>query len=310
LFVGRIGLTDRRNQRLNDQWIDQRFQAVDGIAFIGTAPDQSIAIAAPKTTDVLRIRAAGIKQGVSLDVLASRGAIKAAYYSAAFILRSVAAERLDTDPEEFDVSNVRQVELDSGEKAGEIVLNDHLSNGAGFVHWLAENWSEVLAEIVATGIPQGTFIGDLVSSRHRSRCDSSGYDCLRQYRNMSFHGLLDWRLGLSLLRTLHSGAFSVGLSGSLAEPDLADWPDLARRLRNMFCDTFGCARRDFGALPGFEIGLRQVIVVHPLWDTRRPTGVLAEARAEIPSAYSDRIRYVDTFNLLRRQSWTYQHLAD
>jgi hypothetical protein len=310
LFTGRTGITDRRNQRLVDQWIDQRFQAVDGIAFTAIAQEQSIAIAAPKTTDVLRIRPNGIRQGLSLDALASRGAVKAAYYSAAFIIRSVAAERLDTDPEEFDVSNVRQVELDTGERAGEIVLNDHLSNGAGFVHWLAENWSDVLASIVGIGVPEGTFIGDLVSSRHRSRCDSSGYDCLRQYRNMTFHGLLDWRLGLSLLRTLHSIAFSVGLNGSFAEPDLADWPELAQRLRTSFCQTFGCTPRDFGALPGFEVGLRSVVVVHPLWETRRPTGLLAEARAEIPSAQSNRIVYVDTFNLLRRQSWTYQRLAD
>ena len=37
------------------------------------------------------------------DPLFSNGAIKGAYYSAAFILRAVAAEQLDADPEEFDV---------------------------------------------------------------------------------------------------------------------------------------------------------------------------------------------------------------
>ena len=79
-----------------------------------------------------------------MDPLMSFGGVKAAYYSAAFIIRSLAAEMLDTDPEEFDVSNVRQVELEDGQKAGEIVLSDHLANGAGFVAWLQQHWSDIL----------------------------------------------------------------------------------------------------------------------------------------------------------------------
>ena len=53
-----------------------------------------IALAAPKTTDVLRIRPSSVLDGLTLDPLLSHGGVKAAYYSAAFILRSVAAERL------------------------------------------------------------------------------------------------------------------------------------------------------------------------------------------------------------------------
>ena len=53
--------------------------------------------------------------GLLLDPLASAG-IKAAYYSAAFILRFVAAEKLDVDPDELDISNVRQVDLLNGTK--------------------------------------------------------------------------------------------------------------------------------------------------------------------------------------------------
>jgi hypothetical protein len=43
--------------------------------------------------------------------------IKAAFYSAAFIVRAAVAQELDIDPEELDVSGLRQVELeDTGEK--------------------------------------------------------------------------------------------------------------------------------------------------------------------------------------------------
>ncbi len=323
LFVGELGETLRRGQRLKDQWIDQRFQDADGITFTSAGTAQKMAIAAPKTTDVLRIRPEAIPLGLSLDPVSTdpliphgtaklrvKAGVKAAYYSAAFILRCVAAEALDTDPEEFDVSNVRQVELDGGVRAGEIVLSDHLANGAGFVRWVRDHWGEIVSEIVRLDAPARTFIGDMTSEKHRSECDSSGYDCLRQYRNMSYHGLLDWRLGLSLFRCLQDAGFTAGLDGEFATPDLEGWPDLARQLRDSFCSTFGCSPQDFGPLPGFEVGGKQVIVVHPLWNTHQPWGLLAEARARTRPASRDEIRYADTFNLMRRESWTYQRLGE
>ena len=305
LFRGAPGTT-ARGRRLEHQWIDERYQTGDDTRFTPTGLSESIALAAPKTTDVLRIQPAGVSQGLALNPLASNGGVKAAYYSAAFILRSVAAERLDIDPEEFDVSNVRQIELDDGRRVGEIVLNDHLANGAGFTRWVHGHWREVLDSTVSTTQPEDTFIGALVSVEHRRECDSSGYDCLRQYRNMSYHGLLDWRLGLSLLRALHSSAFAAGLDGAFDLPDLEDWQDFARQRRNSFCDSFGdCQPADFGPLPGFEVGGMQVIVVHPLWDTRNPSGLLASALA---ATTPGTVKTLDTFNLLRREGWAYRAL--
>jgi DEAD/DEAH box helicase domain-containing protein len=306
LYRGQLGTTSRNGEVLAHQWIDERFQDADGISFKPEAAPESIALAAPKTTDILRIRPASIPAGLDVDPLKSAGAVKAAYYSAAFILRSLAAEMLDTDPEEFEVSNVRQVELPGGQKAGEIVLNDQLANGAGFVAWVQQQWPAVLAAAISTTDPPSTFIGSITSPAHRAACDSSGYDCLRQYRNMRYHGLLDWRLGLSILRCLADPAFQAGLDGDFAAPDLDGWVPLATERRNAFCATFSCTPRDFGPLPGFEVGGTQVVVVHPLWDTYRPHGLLAKARA---TCGPGEVRHVDTFNLLRRQSWTYQSLA-
>ncbi|MHB1953419.1 MAG: DEAD/DEAH box helicase [Sulfobacillus sp.] len=307
LYRGQIGTTTRRNQMIQHQWIDERFQSSDGITFTPDGPVEDIALAAPKTTDVLRIRPATIPRGLTLDPLLSHGGVKAAYYSAAFILRSLAAERLDTDPEEFDVSNVRQVGLNGGQKAGEIVLSDHLANGAGFVAWMEQRWSDLVASATSTTEPPGTFIGELTSQLHRTSCDSSGYDCLRQYRNMNYHSLLDWRLGLSLIRCLASDTFTAGLDGDFSVPDLDGWLAFATERRNSFCTTFdSCVPQDFGGLPGFEVGGKQVLVVHPLWDTYQPHALLEEALA---ATSSGTLKYLDTFNLLRRESWCYQSLA-
>lgn len=306
LFRGALGTTVRGGQRLEYQWLDERFQNVDDIVFTPIGPTEAIAIAAPKTTDVLRIQPCVVPSGLCLDPLASSGAVKAAYYSAAFILRSVVAHRLDIDPEEIDVSNVRQVERPDGTKVGEIVLNDHLANGAGFTAQIFRLWSEILENAVSTAEPANTFIGSLTSEEHRRACDSSGYDCLRQFRNMSYHGLLDWRLGLSFLRSLHSSTFVSGLNGMFDVPDLDGWLTFASRLRDSFCRSFPCHPHEFGELPGFEVGGRQVIVVHPLWDTRQPRGILAEARA---ACQLGNVQTVDTFNLLRREGWTYRSLS-
>ena len=147
-----------------------------------------------------------------------------------------------------------------------------------------------------------------MSPEHRRKCDSSCYDCLQQYRNMNYHGLLDWRLGLSLLRGLASSDFQCGLDGDFSTPDLENWVVKATALRDTFCASFSCFREQFGALPGFVVGDKMVIIVHPLWNKENPQGLLNEAIATVEQ--SAQVRYLDTFNLLRRPSWCYQSLDD
>jgi hypothetical protein len=124
---------------------------------------------------------------------------------------------------------------------------------------------------------------------------------------MSYHGLLDWRLGLSLLRTFDSHNFRCGVDGNFEPAELDRWMDTARSLRDAFVMSFAaCTAREFESLPGLSVGERNIIVVHPLWNRHQPEGVLAAAKA---SAGASAI-YIDTFNLLRRMSWIYQRLGD
>jgi predicted Zn-ribbon and HTH transcriptional regulator len=318
LFRGALGTSSLRSLLNNQvrysmegQWIDERFQALqvqnDIVVFQPSGPPESMGIVAPKTTDVLRVRPEQVPLGLCLDPLANRGAVKAAFYSAAFILRAVAADLLDIDPEELDISNVRQVTLESGAKAGEIVINDHLANGAGFTAWIGENWRDLLAGALSPSAPPDSFPGALIAPSHRNSCDSSCYNCLRQYRNMSYHGLLDWRLGLSLLRCLASPTFRCGLDGNFTDPDVADWPAFAATWRNTFCACFeACTPQTFASLPGFSIGGHDVIVVHPLWNTYAPVDCLAEAIASARAA----VKFLDTFNMPRRLSAAYRFLGE
>jgi len=287
-----------------------------------TAQAETIALAAPKITDVLRIRPQVVQQALCLDLLArdaqgrmSRfgqgAAVKAAYYSAAFILRSVVAEELDIDPEEIDISNVRAVELDDGTWAGEIIINDHLENGAGgFTAWLSQgdNWRRILGEITGPVQDADTFVGKLLSDGHAQACRAACYDCLCLYRNMSYHGLLDWRLGMSLLRVLSDPAYLCGANGDFGSPEIAGWLEFTGMLRNTFCESFrSCVPAEFRPLHGWTVAGRNVILTHPLWSTTRPSGLLAEALATL--GQDDAVRIVDAFNLHRRMSWVYQRLG-
>src|SRR4029453_2593304 len=117
--------------------------------------------------------------------------------------------------------------LPRGSIVGEITINDHLPNGAGFTRWIAQHWSEILAKLANPEEDIDGFAFDLISTSHQEECDSSCPDCLRHYRNMAFHGLLDWRLGLSLLRCFFSAEFLCGLDGNFSGPDLQNWPAFA-----------------------------------------------------------------------------------
>ena len=75
----------------------------------------------------------------------------------------------------------------------------------------------------------------------------------------------------------------------------------------MFCNSFPARPREFDQLPGFELGSRQVVVIHPVWNSHSPDGLLAEAIAS--SDHPSGPQTLDTFNLLRRLGWSYQSLA-
>jgi len=327
LFTGGLGTArwSRGGVTLSHQWIDERYQNVRGdnnVIFTAETPEaDTVALAAPKVTDVLRIRPHSVQQALCLDLLArdtfgrmsqlgQGAAVKAAYYSAAFILRSVVAEELDIDPEEIDISNVRVVELDDGTYAGEIVINDHLENGAGFTAWLSQdsNWRRILDIITGPDHDEDTFIGKLLSTEHAQGCQSACYDCLCLYRNMSYHSLLDWRLGMSVLRILSDATYPCGVDGDFGPPELSGWLDFSDVLRTTFCQSFqSCEPAEFGPLHGWAVAERNVILIHPLWSTVHPGGILAEALAIL--SQDDDVRLVDTFNLHRRMSWVYQRLG-
>lgn len=140
-------------------------------------------------------------------------------------------------------------------------------------------------------------------SQKRAPCDSSCYDCLRSFRNMQYHGILDWRLGLSYLRILTDSQYACGIydPADFDRPELRGWMEQAGKLGNSFAKLFGYDFKGMDPLPWMEGDGIAVIVTHPLWDTYDPKGLLAKAKA-IARTAGDPV-FIDTFNLARRPGW-------
>lgn len=229
--------------------------------------------------------------------------VRAAYYSLAFILQRAIASKLDVDPEEIDVA-----ELTPKGNFAEITLADELVNGSGFVNDLYDNFSEYRDRILNGKDP---YFKQMLSDEHRKHCDSSCYQCLQMYRNMPYHGLLDWRLGVSLLRLMVDTNYKLGTDGKFeAYPELKDWQntakDLLEQLRNSYYNDNYSLGEESGIPYIHTPSDEYIVAVHPLWSQDiSKVKVLAKVKIKLGNKT---IHYIDTFNLMRRVGLCYEKL--
>lgn len=316
LFVGGEITTDGYRKRkdedltgypiLQHQWIEKDHINMVSNTKLRSDQLEAIALGVTKTTDILRFRPARVPFGLSLDHISPQGikaGVKAAIYSAAFFLRKVAADMLDIDPEEIEICGIQRTEV-NGMQIGTIAVSDRLANGAGFVTSINDNWKGLIDMILSP--PIDSIVSKIISDPHKESCDSACYDCLKVYRNMVYHGLLDWRLGLAYLRILKDQNYLCGLDGQFDMPEIENWQEMAIRERDKFADQFNYTSQTWGQLPGFETGGKYFIIVHPLWDTSSPKKILADAIAKAGGRKNTFC--IDTFNLLRRPGWCHMKL--
>ncbi len=307
-FEGSIGEIKRNGLSLKNQWVISEYGQYTDKNFKFRSDNENnqkmkVALASKKQTEVFSIthNQNQIPEELDLDLLKTHSAMKGAYYSAAFLLRTLIAEHWDIDPEELDIGNIVKKE-----KSGEIRLNDKLPNGAGFCTQIKTILSDILKEIKSPN--KSAFMKNLYKEDHINKCDSACHRCLKAYRNINYHGLLDWRLGISLLKTLINKDYKCGTDGQFDAPDtpeLQGWREKAKSLRDQFCEGFtGCrSKKDYDQLYGFAVNNKNIIIIHPCWKTKAQTGLLAEATKGI-----EKPEFIDTFNLLRRPSFVYQKL--
>jgi len=248
---------------------------------------ETVALGAIQVSDVLLVGIDSPPPGVDLNPSAVPH--RAAWYSLGFLLREAAVRHLDVQSQELQVG--LRVSKPNQEAVGEVFLADALENGAGYCTYLGnpDEFQRVLDKARA-------FLDKLTEAPHSSQCDGSCYDCLRDYYNMAYHPLLDWRLARDML--------DIAGGGNL---DLKPWGPLEEELADRFAADFGgTSRRLDGGVAAVEFSDRLVLVTHPLEgyhsrQSERLARAHADARGRSFGAPTDRLVLTsDTFNLLRR----------
>ena len=286
------------------------------ISMDADSPEETIRLAAKKITNVLKISPERNVSGLLLNPrlfdertaklhFAGQG-VRAAYYSLSFILQRAIASRLDVDPREIDVADPAKID-----QFGQIILADEQVNGSGFVVDLFENFEKYTDRVLNA---KDEFFEKMFSDSHRAVCESTCYECLSNYNNMPFHGLLDWRLGIALFRILTDENYKVGLDGNFDYPELKDWPDTAHNLLGDLNRAFYGGQYRIGQIKNISYlksrDDKYLFAVHPLWETiiphakgdysNRKNRILAEiCHCDLDIDFND-IATIDTFNLVRR----------
>jgi len=251
------------------------------------------ALASIKPTDVLVLGIRSWPGGIVYSPLDVNS--RAALYSLGFMMRRAAAVRLDIDERELRVG-LRVIRDPNAQVRGEIFISDSLENGAGYSSHLGTPAEAESLLRFLTGQGDPSFYDPLVAQPHASACQTSCPDCLRDFSNLAFHNILDWRLGLDLARLALDPNAPIDFTVSY-------WQNLA----SATAATYFAAQPQWQSLTlaGVPAGRRGniiEIVVHPLWNIN-PNNFCASlnaAYALAQAAGAQRITCKSLFEVLRR----------
>lgn len=257
-----------------------------------------VALLSQRKTDVMLTSLANWPPGIFADPLTIEG--RSAWYSFAFLLRLAAADLLDVDTQELD-AGFRTISS-GGAPSGEAFLADKIENGAGYCRWLARagNYEQLLT--AAGNGATGQVARLLLAPSHADSCDTSCNLCLREYFNLQYHAILDWRIAMDMVRIALDPSNEVDFHSPWgAMPNPWGGEMLAEKIGRIVGQFGFSSSKSFGELTGYVSEERGVVLLnrHPLWRQDHPKIVqaLSDVRGELPN-YS--VSFVNPFRTLRR----------
>jgi DEAD/DEAH box helicase domain-containing protein len=239
------------------------------------------ALASIFRTDVLLAGIREVPIGLCLNPAVPEA--RAAWYSFGFMLRRGAAALLDVATSELEVGiqPIINLSVPFAPPTAQVFICDTLENGAGYSSYLAtpERFEGLLRSLLSPGTPTHPSVHDLlVGPKHQTDCLTS-CRCLREFLNMSYHPLLDWRLALDMARLALDGSADIGFEQGY-------WRSLLQQVVPGYFNDLNLQPRQFGSLLGAldENQNEAIILTHPLWDIDIRSGnfcpTLAEAYAQ------------------------------
>ncbi|MBB4362190.1 Lhr-like helicase [Bradyrhizobium sp. CIR18] len=300
--------------RLRNQFVDVAAYDKNPSRWELGAPDveQGIRLMSRKSTDALWLGLQEVPPGLALARIGReqwQTSVRAAALSATQIIVQRAALELDLAPEEFEALEPR---LREGKPL--LQISDFLVNGAGFCQRLSERTEggePLVVNLIRSVLdnPDDILVRSYFDATHRKECAQACYRCLQRYSNRSYHGLLDWRLGIGFLRAMIDHDYNCGLDGNWKRyRELEDWLAFssvaARELVRIQPTTRSF--REYGKyrLPGVQVQrnghTENYVVVHPFWSIK-PQSILVEPfQSIIADAGALPTFFVDAFDVVRR----------
>lgn len=179
-----------------------------------------IALGSKKITEMIKLELKTYPSVLNLSLeTGNRSAIRAAFYSAAFLLQRALADKLDVQPDEIEICE----KIDDKFEYPSLYLSDTLPNGAGIVSYLYQDGKleELIRSIVSFDSfdanktsKEKSFMQSIISDEHRCNCLTACQKCMLTYSNRGFHHILDWRLGVGLLRLMLNENYDFGFDAS------------------------------------------------------------------------------------------------
>ncbi len=255
-----------------------------------------IALGSKKVTEMIKIELKHYPDTLNLSLrTGNKSAIRAAFFSAAFLLQRALADKLDVQPDEIEICE----KIDDSHEYPSIYLSDALPNGAGIVSYLYEEGrlEELIRRIVSFDsfdpiktTKEESFMQSLISNEHRRNCLTACQRCLMTYANRGYHHILDWRLGVGLLRLMIDETYDFGFDKEKRHryDEFADWDSIVSACANKCHLDLNRAKFGYWINDGMC-----TVIYHPLWKKEIVYGAINEP-------YSS-LRMFNTFKLLRSE---------
>ena len=254
-----------------------------------------IALGSKKITEMIKLELKTYPSVLNLSLeTGNRSAIRAAFYSAAFLLQRALADKLDVQPDEIEICE----KIDDKFEYPSLYLSDALPNGAGIVSYLYQDGKleELIRSIVSFDSfdanktsKEKSFMQSIISDEHRCNCLTACQKCMLTYSNRGFHHILDWRLGVGLLRLMLNENYDFGFDASHRGDfdEMADFGHIVHecaRKYNLSIDANG-------EYYWIDNNGMCTVFYHPLWKKE-------EVLSNIQVQYSS-LRMFNTFKVLR-----------
>jgi DEAD/DEAH box helicase domain-containing protein len=230
--------------------------------------EKDYALIASKTTGVLTANIKSINEKLDLSVLPNNEknyqAIQAAYISWGYLLQKAVCDFLDIETNEIEVGfRINK------ESKGEVFIVERLENGAGYCNYLSGRiYKEVpYKALIEPFMKESKFFKFLTDpDNHLIQCSSSCYDCLRDFYNQQYHGILDWRLGLDLARISFDKNTFIDFTSNYWKLYLNNQVQLFEEIAKVGEGLFVVKNRG-----------RKLLITHPFWSS----AYLEELKKEI-----------------------------